>query len=159
MNIRPLTQPSGDCSDPEPLTPADFLGRGNRFMHLLPLTEGPELAHHARQMRTAYKKLWEIYHEEYLMSLQKYHRQQESKKKHEYQVGNLVHLISEERTIPTEARTFAGELHSVTGRYRLGRITEIVKSDRDGQDRLFLVKQPGGEIKRCSAMNIAPLYL
>ena len=155
-NDRPLGLPSGDSKDFPPLTPNCLLGRGERFYHLMPVTECSEQVHHSRHMRSAYKKLWEFYYEEYVQALQK--KQKAQKNPHVYRVGEVVHLITGQDIKPTAQRTYAGPVRAVMGRYHVGIIRHIKENKIDGHGRVFVVDMGRGQLKTVSSMNIAPTF-
>ena len=156
-NDRPLTHPSPDPKDPQPLTPADLLGLGSRYKELMPLTTHPEIVYQARHMRKTYKKLWDVFIEEYLTTQQRYRKRYHCR--HQYQVGDKVYLITEQMRQITHMRTFAGAVYATYGRYHIGIIRQIRRNQADGEARVLLVETRTGEIKRLSYMNVAPILL
>ena len=154
-NDRPLTRSSADPQDFPPLRPCDFLGMGERIKGLMPLYETTEVTHHSRHLRTAFKKLWEIFYDEYVIALNK--RQKDSGKSHVYRVGDVVNIITGQDIKPTDTRTFAGPTYGVVGRYHLGVIREVLPHKADGLGRVFVVEVSKGRLKKLSAMNIAPV--
>ena len=159
INMRPLSEPSLDPNDPRPLTPADFLLTGSRYLELLPTTEDEDctLVSHARHMREALKTLKQAYFEEYLATMVKFPKETKSSP-HQYAVGDFVHLLHHGQAKETNQKTFAGETKSLFGRYKLGRIKQI-HPGVDGHERVFLVDVGQKEWKKVSYMNISPLFI
>ena len=154
--MRPLSDPSPDPKDPRPLTPADFLMTGDRFLELLPTTGDAELVAHSRHLREAMAQLWQAYYTEYVTMLNKYVMTSKCRP-YEYAVGECVHLLKEGKLRETREKTMAGPMRSISGRYKTGIIKQI-HPGTDNISRQFVV-DTGKTLKTLSYMTIAPLFI
>ena len=85
----------------------------------------------------------------------------------DYKVGDFVLLLGDQRKPFTwNQRTYAGVIHSISGYYRVGQITEILPGiDYKGQEvqRVFKVSvgdgHGGRREERRSYMTVAPLLI
>ena len=138
-NMRPLTDPSDDPSDPPPLTPADFLMTGNRFLGGIPELDIDkyEARNRKEMLGKITKELWEALTKEYISEIQKFGRVRGER---ELKKGDVVMLL--DKALPT-------------GRYGLGRIESVV-TNPDGKARSFSVRYKGELLPR-SIMTLAPL--
>ena len=169
MNNRPLTEMSSDPQDPRPLCPNDFLTTGKKYRELLPIIEGePYLTDLSRSMRETLERLWRIYYTEFVKTLNQVKHNLEHKPE-DYKVGQFVHLIGDEgQPLKNEERTMPGQVHSIVGYYRVGRIEEIhegVDSLGKTVQRVFTVsvgdRRNAGTIKqeKRSYQTIAPFVI
>ena len=122
----------------------------------MPLTRTPELASYHRHMRHSFKILWDIFYEEYVHELARIHDRRA--KPYEYKEGELVHLITEERTTPIQYRTHPSQMHSAVGRYRVGIIRKIHLNPIDLHGRVFVVEHQDGSMRTMSYRNIYPVF-
>ena len=138
VNMRPLTEPSTDPMDAPPLTPADFLGTGNRFLGGIPELETDHYPLRTRKemLGKVTSELWKALTSEFVLELQK----PAGKQRDTYEVGDIVLLL--DKTWPT-------------GRYKLGKIESVIQGP-DGIARAFMVKN-GDEVLKRSLMTLAPL--
>ena len=138
-NMRPLTVPSADAKDPPPLTPADFLMTGNRFLGGIPELDLSkyEAKDRKEMLGEVTKDMWESLTKEYIAELQK---SKPIRGEKQLKKGDVVLLL--DKTLPT-------------GRYGLGRIESVV-ANPDGKARSFRVKHQGEVVDR-SLMTLAKL--
>ena len=140
-NMRPLTAPSDHPDDPPPLTPADFLMTGNRFLGSVPEYdwENYDLKTRKEMLGQVTGELWKALRKDYITTLQEYSKTRGEKS---MKVGDVVLIL--DKTLPT-------------GRYALGRIVSA-RTNPDGKARSFDIKHRGEIIQR-SIMTLAPLEL
>ena len=138
-NRRPLTTPSNSPHDEPPLTPADFLLTGSRFLGGIPEMEDGNYDWRTRKesLGKATRELWEILNKEYLTALQK---MPFSRGEKELKVGMIVLLL--DKQLPS-------------GKYCMGKVKSIRKGP-DGKGRVFEIER-GGKLFERSAMTLAPL--
>ena len=169
MNNRPLNAVSSDPDDPRPLTPNDFLTTGKRFREMVPIMVGePVLTETSRALRSVMAKLWEIYEQEYVVSLQQAKRHL-GHTPDMLKVGQFVHLLGEKhQPIKVESRTMPGVLNSICGYYRVGQIIEIHEGEDwqgNSAQRVFTVRvgdrtKPGTlKDERRSYQTISPILI
>ena len=139
--MRPLAAVSNDVSDPPPITPADFLMTGSRFLGGLPETEFASYSLKTRKemMGRVTKELWIELVSNYILELQK---SRGVRGEHRLKVGDFVLLL--DKQLPS-------------GKYCMGRIESEVKNP-DGQARSFMIRHQGRLVCR-SIMTLAPLEL
>ena len=155
-NDRPLVEASADVGDFPDLRPADLMGKGKRFKGLMPLTRTPELVDYHRHLRNSYKILWDIFYEEYVHKLTRVYNNRANP--YEFKEGEVVHLITEERTTPIQYRTHPSLMHSAVGRYRIGIIRKIHLNSIDLHGRVFVVEHQDGSMRTMSYRNIYPVF-
>ena len=138
-NSRPLYSPSEDARDETPLTPADFLGTGSRYLQSIPCTASNTRPNHVFKdtMARATLELWKIYETEYFTTLHSVREKRHPVKP--MATGDLVHVLDK-----------TGFL----GYYKIGKILEIIPS-ADGVDRRFILLCNGEKIER-SYNQVAP---
>ena len=138
-NMRPLTAPSSDLDDAPPLTPADFLMTGNRFLGGIPELDFDlyDAKNRKEMLGKITRELWESLTKEYVLEMQKYSK---VKGENSLKKGDIVFIL--DRTLPS-------------GRYAVGRIDEEIRNP-DGKARSFIVDYQGDKLKR-SIMTLAPL--
>ena len=162
LNGRPLNAPSSDPDDPRPLCPNDFLTTGSRYRDLLPITSGPDVTKYGKNMRKIMRQLWEEYEAEYVTRLQK-GRKAIKGEEMSLKPGDFVYIISKQKEIEGVKKSFPGTCQSVNGRYRIGRIKKVLKSPRDGVDRVYHVdlgeRGKDGEtiLRTMSYMSLIPV--
>ena len=93
VNMRPLTEPSTDPMDAPPLTPADFLGTGNRFLGGIPELETDHYPLRTRKemLGKVTSELWKALTSEFVLELQK----PAGKQRDTYEVGDIVLLFGQ----------------------------------------------------------------
>ena len=86
------------------------------------------------------ERLWRLYYTEFVKTLNQVKHNLDHKPE-DYEVGQFVHLIGDEgQPLKTDQRTMPGQVHSLVGYYRIGRIEEIhegVDSHGNPAQRVF----------------------
>ena len=128
LNHRPLTQVSEDPADLEALTPASLLYPGVEYW------ENPVLTHiepwESKEMRHAHQRsinlirgFWKRWSSEYISLLK--HRQKWNSNKKDVEIDQLVLITDESKQ---------------RKHWRMGRVVEAERSERDGRVRTVQVK-------------------
>ena len=138
-NMRPLSSPSDDPDDPPPITPADFLMTGNRFLGGVPELELDkyDLKTRKEMLGSITKELWSCLTKDYILALQDFDKVRGERVLKE---GDVVLIL--DKTLPS-------------GRYAMGRIKKAI-ANPDGKARSFEIERHGETLQR-SIMTLAPL--
>ena len=145
LNRRPITPMSSDPSDPQTLSPANFLYpytiTPTSVNILPPLSSGDHLRASWRRVREVIEEFWQRWQQEYVIELQRRTKWTSSTKNP--RLGQLVILVDELQ--PREL-------------WRIGRISKILTADKNHVRRVEIDLPNGTKLER-HLCKIVPLEL
>ena len=147
LNNRPLTHVSEDPSDLEALTPASLMHPGteqweNPVLSRMEPWESKEMRHMHQKSINLIRGFWRRWSSEYLNTLR--HRQKWTKNEKDVETDQLVLMVDECKQRKD---------------WKLGRVVEAEKSERDGKVRTVKVRTANGRTVRRATGKVVALEL
>ena len=147
LNNRPLTHVAEDPSDLEALTPASLMHPGteqweNPVLSRMEPWESKEMRHMHQKSINLIRGFWKRWSSEYLNTLR--HRQKWTKNEKDIETDQLVLMVDECKQRKD---------------WKLGRVVEAEKSERDGKVRTVTVRTANGRIVRRATGKVVALEL